>query len=93
MIAAGIDVPYSCKEGRCGSCAATVVRGEVDMATCDILEPDDLADGVILACQRGRSPTISTSNSEPVHNSFPLTGNHPRHRRSSGTRSATAEQR
>ncbi len=51
MIAAGIDVPYSCKEGRCGSCAATVVRGEVDMATCDILEPDDLADGVILACQ------------------------------------------
>lgn len=51
MIAAGIDVPYSCKEGRCGSCAATVVRGEVDMATCDILEPEDLADGLILACQ------------------------------------------
>lgn len=51
MIAAGVDVPYSCKEGRCGSCAATVVRGEVDMATCDILEPEDLADGVILACQ------------------------------------------
>lgn len=51
MIAAGVDVPYSCKEGRCGSCAATVVRGEVDMATCDILEPEDLADGLILACQ------------------------------------------
>lgn len=51
MIAAGIDVPYSCKEGRCGSCAATVVRGEVSMAACDILEPDDLADGLILACQ------------------------------------------
>jgi 3-ketosteroid 9alpha-monooxygenase subunit B len=51
MIAAGIDVPYSCREGRCGSCAATVVRGEVDMASCDILEPDDLADGLILGCQ------------------------------------------
>ncbi|GAY16804.1 ferredoxin--NADP reductase [Mycobacterium sp. shizuoka-1] len=51
MIAAGIDVPYSCKEGRCGSCAATVVRGEVEMATCDILEPEDRAAGLILACQ------------------------------------------
>jgi 3-ketosteroid 9alpha-monooxygenase subunit B len=51
MLAAGIDVPYSCKEGRCGSCAATVVHGEVDMASCDILEPDDLADGLILGCQ------------------------------------------
>lgn len=47
----GVDVPYSCKEGQCGSCAATVVRGEVDMATCDILEPEDIADGVILGCQ------------------------------------------
>ncbi|OMC33754.1 3-ketosteroid-9-alpha-hydroxylase [Mycobacterium sp. GA-1841] len=51
LVAAGIDVPYSCKEGQCGSCAATVVRGDVDMATCDILEPEDLADGVILGCQ------------------------------------------
>lgn len=51
MIAAGIDVPYSCKEGRCGSCAATVVQGEVDMASCGILEPEDLADGLILSCQ------------------------------------------
>ena len=51
MIAAGIDVPYSCKEGHCGSCAATVVTGEVHMATCDILQPEDLADGVILSCQ------------------------------------------
>ncbi|OYN74939.1 ferredoxin--NADP reductase [Mycolicibacterium sphagni] len=51
MLAAGIDVPYSCKEGRCGSCAATVLRGEVEMASCDILEPEDLADGLILGCQ------------------------------------------
>ncbi|OMB93488.1 3-ketosteroid-9-alpha-hydroxylase [Mycobacterium sp. NS-7484] len=51
LVAAGVDVPYSCKEGQCGSCAATVLRGQVDMATCDILAPDDLADGVILGCQ------------------------------------------
>lgn len=51
LIASGVDVPYSCKEGQCGSCAATVVRGEVDMASCDILEPEDLAEGLILGCQ------------------------------------------
>jgi 3-ketosteroid 9alpha-monooxygenase subunit B len=51
MVAAGVDVPYSCREGHCGSCAATLVRGEVDMATCDILEPEDLAAGLILGCQ------------------------------------------
>jgi 3-ketosteroid 9alpha-monooxygenase subunit B len=51
MIAVGIDVPHSCKEGHCGSCVATVVHGEVDMASCDMLEPDDLADGLILGCQ------------------------------------------
>ncbi|MHA3020668.1 2Fe-2S iron-sulfur cluster-binding protein [Mycobacterium sp. BMJ-28] len=51
LVAAGVDVPHSCKEGQCGSCAATVLRGEVDMASCDILEPEDLAEGLILGCQ------------------------------------------
>lgn len=51
MVAAGLDVPYSCREGQCGSCAATVLQGEVHMATCDILEPEDLAEGLILGCQ------------------------------------------
>ncbi|WP_066896896.1 ferredoxin--NADP reductase [Mycolicibacterium houstonense] len=51
LLRSGVDVPYSCKEGQCGSCAARVVRGDVEMAACDILEPDDLADGVILGCQ------------------------------------------
>jgi len=51
MLSAGIDVPYSCREGQCGSCAATVLRGEVDMASCDILEPEDRAAGLILSCQ------------------------------------------
>jgi 3-ketosteroid 9alpha-monooxygenase subunit B len=51
MVAAGIDVPYSCREGQCGSCACTVVAGEVEMSACDILEPDDIAEGVVLGCQ------------------------------------------
>ena len=51
MLDAGVDVPHSCREGHCGSCVATVISGQVQMAECDILEPDDLADGLILGCQ------------------------------------------
>jgi 3-ketosteroid 9alpha-monooxygenase subunit B len=51
LLGKGIDAPYSCREGHCGACATTVVRGEVEMETNDVLEPDDLADGLILACQ------------------------------------------
>lgn len=47
----GIEAPYSCREGHCGACATTVLSGEVEMETNDVLEPDDLADGLILACQ------------------------------------------
>ena len=47
----GIEAPYSCREGHCGACATTVLRGAVDMETNDVLEPDDLAEGLILACQ------------------------------------------
>ncbi|MEB4211524.1 2Fe-2S iron-sulfur cluster binding domain-containing protein [Mycobacterium sp. 94-17] len=51
LLDAGITVPHSCREGRCGSCVATVLTGRVDMASCDVLDAADLADGLILACQ------------------------------------------
>lgn len=51
MIAADLDVPYSCREGQCGSCAATVLGGQVNMAASEVLQAEDLADGLILACQ------------------------------------------
>lgn len=51
LLEAGIAVPHSCRGGRCGSCVATVVAGRVDMAACDVLDADDLAEGLILACQ------------------------------------------
>jgi ferredoxin len=51
MLAAGIDVPHSCREGRCGSCVCTVHSGEVDMPPNDVLEPDDRQAGLVLACQ------------------------------------------
>lgn len=59
MLAAGLPVPYSCREGSCGSCAATVLEGEVQMGQSDILDEQDLADGLFLACQaRPRSDTV-----------------------------------
>lgn len=51
MLAAGLDVPFSCREGNCGSCAATVVEGEVDLGNAAILEKEDIAEGLFLACQ------------------------------------------
>ncbi len=51
MLAAGIDAPFSCREGNCGSCAATVVEGQVDLGNAAILEPEDIAEGLFLACQ------------------------------------------
>lgn len=51
MLDARIDVPHSCREGHCGSCVATLVSGEVDVAGGDVLEPEDHAEGLILGCQ------------------------------------------
>ena len=51
LLEQGLDAPFSCREGHCGACAVTTVTGEVGMEVNDVLEPDDLAEGLILACQ------------------------------------------
>ncbi|OOL28485.1 3-ketosteroid-9-alpha-hydroxylase [Rhodococcus rhodochrous] len=51
MLAKGIDVPYSCQEGECGSCACTVLEGKVEMDNCEILDPEDIEAGYVLGCQ------------------------------------------
>ncbi|MFQ6329765.1 2Fe-2S iron-sulfur cluster-binding protein [Nocardia sp. CWNU-33] len=51
MLAKGLDVPYSCQEGECGSCACTVLEGKVEMENAEILDPEDIANGYILGCQ------------------------------------------
>ncbi len=51
MLAKGIDVPYSCREGECGSCACTVREGKVVMANSGMLDAEDIARGYILGCQ------------------------------------------
>jgi ring-1,2-phenylacetyl-CoA epoxidase subunit PaaE len=45
------DAPYACKGGVCGTCRAKVIRGEVRMARNYALEPDEVAAGLVLACQ------------------------------------------
>lgn len=51
MLDNGIDAPYSCREGECGTCTAQVVKGKVRMLHDEVLDPQDVLDGYILACQ------------------------------------------
>jgi 3-ketosteroid 9alpha-monooxygenase subunit B len=51
LIDAGLDAPYSCRQGICGACACQLTGGEVEMAHNEVLEAVDIADGYILACQ------------------------------------------
>jgi len=46
-----IGIENSCRVGTCGICKVKMTAGEVEMAVEDALEPDDKADGIILACQ------------------------------------------
>ncbi|TYL55892.1 ferredoxin--NADP reductase [Nocardioides sp. BGMRC 2183] len=62
LLDAGLDAPFSCREGSCSACACTVLEGEVDLERNDVLEPEDLADGIVLGCQaRPRSPRLRIS--------------------------------
>lgn len=51
LLAQGLDAPFSCREGHCGACACTLRKGQVRMEVNDVLEQQDLDDGLILACQ------------------------------------------
>lgn len=47
----GIKAPYSCREGECSACAVRLLEGEVKMLHNDVLDADDIADGIRLGCQ------------------------------------------
>jgi 3-ketosteroid 9alpha-monooxygenase subunit B len=47
----GVRAPYSCREGECSACAVRLLEGEVKMLNNDVLDDEDLAEGIRLACQ------------------------------------------
>jgi ring-1,2-phenylacetyl-CoA epoxidase subunit PaaE len=46
----GVSLPYSCRAGICGSCAARCSKGEVLMSNNQVLTKKDLDQGWILTC-------------------------------------------
>jgi len=49
--AKGIKAPFSCRLGECSACACRILEGEVKMLNNDVLDDEDLADGIRLSCQ------------------------------------------
>lgn len=49
--AAGLEVPFSCTSGVCGTCRAKLLEGEVRMDRNFALDKADLAAGFVLTCQ------------------------------------------
>ena len=50
-LAAGLEAPYSCQGGVCGSCIGRVKSGSVQMANNQILTDAELEEGLVLSCQ------------------------------------------
>jgi ring-1,2-phenylacetyl-CoA epoxidase subunit PaaE len=47
----GIQIPFSCEAGRCGSCVATCTKGKVWMAYNEVLMDEEVSAGRFLSCQ------------------------------------------
>lgn len=47
----GVRAPYSCRAGECSACALRLLEGDVAMRANDVLEEEDLAEGIRLGCQ------------------------------------------
>ena len=47
----GLDAPFSCRQGQCSACACLVLEGEVTLRHNEVLDDEDLAEGIRLACQ------------------------------------------
>ncbi len=62
---AGIDAPYTCIGGGCGTCRAKLLLGNVHMERNDGLSADSVSDGWILTCQS--RPTSDVVHIEYEH--------------------------
>jgi ferredoxin len=48
---AGLEPPFSCEAGNCGTCMAKLTEGHATMRVNGALEDDEVAEGYILTCQ------------------------------------------
>jgi ferredoxin-NADP reductase len=46
----GVDIPFNCRQGQCGTCATRCIEGQVEMACDNGLDPDRKAAGYVLTC-------------------------------------------
>ena len=46
----GIELPYSCEAGRCGSCVASCTKGKVWMKYNEVLTDREMEKGRVLIC-------------------------------------------
>jgi ferredoxin-NADP reductase len=46
----GVAIPYSCRQGQCGTCATRLIRGDVTMDAEEGLDPELRRQGFVLTC-------------------------------------------
>lgn len=51
MIHAGLPAPHACRVGECASCICRLEDGDVERLGNSVLDADDAADGLLLACR------------------------------------------
>jgi 3-ketosteroid 9alpha-monooxygenase subunit B len=62
VIEAGLNPPFSCRQGHCGACALRLLRGKVELVANEVLEQEDFDEGYTLACQAlPRSDEVSVT--------------------------------
>lgn len=48
---AGLNPPFSCEAGNCGTCMAKLTQGTATMRVNDALDDDEVEEGYVLTCQ------------------------------------------
>lgn len=54
----GVAIEYSCRTGTCGTCITKLLSGTVRMPIANALEPDEIANNYVLACQAIPTSTV-----------------------------------